>query len=339
VTILASAALAWAACILYTFKGNPEVRFYKSAILLKRAWTARLDAKYPVKTAVVGGSSCAFSIDGERMEQQHGLPTVNLGLHAGFGVRFFTQFGVKTCRAGDNLVLALEPALLAATSIENSSLAVQMGYALGEPELCRDLSSPRGSLPPVLSEVLQLRPGAQHVCTMLGKALSRQPWYRYRIEEVKPSGWQTTPARAELAHSPGNPQPLEPAGRALLETLRGICAERKIHLLYSLPWAYCPPEELAGYRLAATDFLREIGAILPVLADPLLGAQPDKTIFADTGWHLTERGSELRTDSFAEALRNYQVWDDRSLAEARHALETGGAVSVPQAAGPSAEQR
>jgi hypothetical protein len=333
--ILASGVLAWAACVLYTFEGNPEIRFYKEAILLKRAWAKRLDRVYPAKTVVVGGSSCAFSINGERMEQVHGLPTANFGLHAGFGARFFSRYGLKACHAGDNLVLALEPALLTANSLENCSLAVQMSYVLGETDLSRDLSFAPHRIPPLPGELLQLRPGAQHVCTMLGKALSGQPWYRYRIEEMRPSGWQSTAVRAELTHSPGNPPPLEPEGGALLAALRRLCAERQVHLLYSLPWGYCPPEETTSYRLAAARFVKQIGAFLPVLADPLLGAHPDKTFFADTGWHLTERGADARTDSFAELLRANRCWDDHSLAEARNALEKGEYAPPSQAGAPS----
>lgn len=40
------------------------------------------------KVILYGGSSVAFGIDSERIEQKLGMPVVNMGLHAGWGRHF-----------------------------------------------------------------------------------------------------------------------------------------------------------------------------------------------------------------------------------------------------------
>ena len=230
--LLVALAASFAAAI-YIFKVDVEMRFCKAAIQKKRSWTKRLDETYAGKTVVVGGSSCAFSIDGERMERLHGLPTANYGLNMAFGPRFLTRLALEACHSGDTLALAFEPELLC-YPIKPSSLAVQMSYALGEPHLSLDLSRP-DSAQPWLSDLLNFRPGGQHVFTMLGKLMIGQPLYRYRIEEVHPSGWQTTPMRIAQSGSPGEPPGLAEEPRTMIYALCRDCRERHIKLIYSLP--------------------------------------------------------------------------------------------------------
>jgi hypothetical protein len=47
---------------------------------------------------------------------------------------------------------------------------------------------------------------------------------------------------------------------------------------------------------------------MPVLKDPQLGANTNSDLYADTVWHLTTPGAQLRTDSLAEAITNWDVW-------------------------------
>jgi hypothetical protein len=75
-----------------------------------------------------------------------------------------------------------------------------------------------------------------------------------------------------------------------------------------LPWAYCPANKLSEFRKSNADILLQISEFIPVLKDPMLGADPDTGHFADTGWHLNEETSRLRTDQLGDAIRQWKVW-------------------------------
>ena len=83
--LLTVAVLAWASSAAYALYLNPEIAFFKHGARLKHAWAEKLNREYTRKVVVFGGSSCGVSIDGERMLDHHGLPTVNMGLGAGMG--------------------------------------------------------------------------------------------------------------------------------------------------------------------------------------------------------------------------------------------------------------
>ncbi len=318
--LLLTAILSWAGAAVFTFHVNPEIRFYEEAIKRKRAWADRLNHLYSAKTVIYGGSSCAFSIDGERMEKIHGLPTVNFGLHAGFGAQFLSNIALTACRSGDTLAIALEPDLLAKT-IERTSVEIQLGYALGEPSLAKKVS--QTDYAPQLSDFLEFRPGGQFVFTMLGKVALRKPAYRYQINEVHESGWQTTSMRVNLDGEAAGPMVISKDGYTLLNALRKECDEKHIHLVYSLPWFYVDANAIRQHRTASIRFLEQIIKIVPALRDPYLGACSNSKLYADSRWHLTEQGAAIRTDALAQELRQNSYWDERSLAEAESAISKG----------------
>lgn len=295
----------------FTLHTNAELRFYKAAIERKRLWAQRLDAHFPAKTVVVGGSSCSFSIDGERMEREHGMPTLNCGLHMGFGVPFLTRLALDSCRAGDTLVLAFEPGLFT-RPLGDLTLAIQESYALGEPGLLTNLMLDHKPREP-LREWLTLRPGGTHLCAMAGKALMRMPMYRYSIEEVHPSGWQTTPVRMVVQGPPGHGSHLSADGRAYLIRVREECRRRNLRVVYSMPWCFTPASALASHRRDVASYLRQVAEIVPVLKDESLGCQSDASFFADTVWHLIEPAAALRTDGLAEQLRASRLWKAEEL--------------------------
>ena len=316
--LLGVALLSFCLCVAYTLWINVEVRLYRAAIERKRAWSERLTAIGP-KNVVYGGSSCAFSIDGERMESAFNCPTVNFGLHAGYGADFLTRLALTACREGDNLVVALEPGVLT-ERIEQTSLAVQTSYALGERALIAPHSGSGLQLFNRLEELYSLRPGGLHAFGMLGKALRRQPMYRYSIEDVHPSGWFTTSARRPMGPTPDNGNELSPDGKALLNTILRESQARGAWAMYSLPWALAGTEEVSPYRLKRLRFLRQIMAFIPVLHDPALGIQSDPSLFSDTEWHLSESGAALRSDQLAQSLTHQKFWSEADLASIERSL-------------------
>jgi hypothetical protein len=310
--LLLLALVALGAAALYTVRWNPEVCFYRHAIDVKRAWSARLAAApAPApRHLLAGGSSAAFSVDGERMLDRHGVRLVNFGLHAGMEAPFLLAIAAREARPGDTLIVAMEPELLT-TPFTAPDLAAQMGLALGEPRLIA-ASDLTGAPVPWVDSLVAMRPGAYHAFTLLGKVLLRKPLYRYAAPEIHASGWQEARDFREFALiQPGAPG-LSADGRALLAALVRWAEAREVRVCYALPWACVEPAVLEEFRRTSASFLRDVAALLPVLKDPALGVHAVREHFSDTGWHLTPAGAQVRTDALAAQLAAGEFW---SLAE------------------------
>ena len=305
--LLTVAVLAWASSAAYALYLNPEIAFFKHGARLKHAWAEKLNREYTRKVVVFGGSSCGVSIDGERMLDHHGLPTVNMGLGAGMGAEILTRYALLEVREGDTLIVALEPGLLT-DAVDPTALGVQFSFAIGKPGLVK-LSRPF-SWPATL---LDLRPGGYHLFTLIGKIVSGSPLYRYRPSDLHPSGWQAITIRRNFVGPPASGPALSSGARDLLGWLRSWCAQNNVRVAYSLPWGYTPPDKASQFKTANIDFLFQVSPYLPVLKDPALGANTNLEQFADTEWHLTPEAAALRTDALAQQIKEWDLWTTNEL--------------------------
>ena len=310
--LIALAFTSLAVARFYTVRLNPEVLFWRDSARVKQAWARQCPTENGSRVIFVGGSSCFTSIDTSRLVQRN-VRALNMGLGAGLGVRFLTQFALSEVKPGDTLVLAIEPDLLIAP-MNHPALAVQLSQAMNAPELLRTPDAPESF---VVRSALAMRPGAYHAFTLLGKVLRGRPLYRYNMSQVSQSGWQRVdlhwdfkpeaPYRAELSQD----------ARKLLAWLREWSAVHHVRLVYSMPWCYVPEAGAAAFREHSRNFLLEIASYMPVLKDPILGAYCVRQHYGDTALHLDAVGAALRTDSVAEQLTNWSVWSPSELAQMR----------------------
>jgi hypothetical protein len=305
--LLTVAVLAWAASAVYALFLNPEIAFFKHCARVKHCWAEKLDREYGHKIVVFGGSSCGVSIDGERMLERHGLPTVNLGMGAGMGAEVLTRYALLEVHQGDTLIMVLEPDLLT-RSTEPTALGAQFSLAIGKPGLLK--SSPSFTWLPTL---LSLRPGGYHFFTLIGKMARGGPLYRYHFNDIHASGWQEITIKRDLTGPPVRGPALSPDARQLLGWLRSWCVANKVRLAYSLPWGYSPRDNVQQFEAENLDFLLQISRFLPVLKDPALGADTRREQFADTEWHLTPDAAALRTDALAREIEEWSVWTTEEL--------------------------
>jgi hypothetical protein len=263
-----------------------------------------LTERHSPKTVVFGGSSCEFSIDGERLLNLYQLPVANFGGHAGMGAALIAESALGELRSGDTLIVAVEPGLLTGTA-DQTSLGIQFSVATHHPEwvLRPALGVEEASWIQVL---VALRPGGYHTFTLLGKLIRGQPLYRYQLRDYRVSGWAQTAARYPFNDPEPYPASLSTNGRKLLEQLSAWCQERGIHVAYSLPWCYTPPEDVAKFKTVNAELLTQIAPIMAVLNDTRLGTDSDRSHFADTNYHLNESGTDLRCAEFAQALKSWQ---------------------------------
>jgi hypothetical protein len=315
VAFLAAAAAAWLLCIVYALKFNPEIKYDVQSAQLKDRWARKMEAEHGSKILIYGGSSCAFSIDGERMLDRFGLPTVNYGREASMGAAVLTESVLAQARAGDTLIVAIEPGLLTGP-VNLPADGVQFSFAMHHPEwvLHPALGVDQAGWFQALSA---LRPGGTLVFTYLGKIASGKPLMRYHDTDFRPSGFEQTSVRLPILGPAGHGPGLSADGRKLLGNLRAWCDEHRARLAYSLPWSYSPPDKKRSFQSSNIDFLLQINEFMPVLRDASLGACTNLDFYADTVWHLTGPGSAARTDSLGIAVKDWEVWTPEALRAAK----------------------
>ncbi len=307
--LLAVAVGAWALSALYMVRLNPELRFISAMVQTNRAWTASMDAAHSNKVVVYGGSSCATSIDPERLLEQHHLPSVNFGFAAGIGAPILTRAALSVTRPGDTLVIALEPDLLHESG-PPPALGVQFAMLAGRLDWLREFPGQPHVSPARVP--VDLRPGGRHAFTLLVKLITGKKLYRYDLDELHPGGWQEIRSRFPMtAVEP--PSGMSPQGKALLVALREWGRTNRVQVLYSQPRGYVEPAQEARFRSLNARWLLSVAEVLPVLKDRALGTDSDADHFADMNWHPNRVGAGQRTDELARALKAREFWTAEEL--------------------------
>jgi hypothetical protein len=309
--LLLTAIVAWMGCVFYTLRLNPELKRYAQGAAIKDRWAEKMTREHGPKVLVYGGSSCAFSIDGERMLDRFNLPTVNYGSAAGMGTAILTESVLGQVRPGDTLIVALEPGLLT-EPLDSPALGVQFSFAAHHPEWVIHPVIPVAS-PNWFQALAALRPGGFHTFTLLGKIVTRKPLMRYQEKDYRPSGWEQTDVRMKITGPPGHGPRLSNDARTFLQALREWSGRHDVRVAYSLPWGYTPPEIESSFQRENADFLLQVNEFIPVLKDTNLGAYTNIEHFADTGWHLDGTGSSLRTDQLGQQIKNWDIWTEEEL--------------------------
>lgn len=79
-----------------------------AALLDKHERLDSLDAMGKPKIIIVGGSNCPYGFNSALMEEKLHMPVADLGLHAGFGLRFILNDARDYVRKGDVVILSPE---------------------------------------------------------------------------------------------------------------------------------------------------------------------------------------------------------------------------------------
>src|SRR5207253_2602621 len=94
----------------------------------------------------------------------------------------------------------------------------------------------RGGRVPIASALLALRPGANHLFTLLAKLIAHKPLYSYEVANASPSGWNHTVMRRPLPGSPAQRLVLSDDARQFLRSFRDWADQHQVRVVYSLPW-------------------------------------------------------------------------------------------------------
>lgn len=313
-TLLLSLVAAYTISCALTIFVNPEVTFWNEAVSRRLDDIASIREKHPGEPILIftGGSSCAFSIDPEIMENITRYPAVNLGLPVAAGARYHIHQALRQAKSGDIIVYSTAADVL-----------VYPGDEFGPSKISFALESRRG-LPtesaggstfgrsPTLSEYLtHTRPGTDYLIILAGRMASGQG-YRYKLPDIRYRGLIQTPVRDEsmVPDSPRTDVTIPPEGRELLETFVAAAKQKGVRVVYSIPLTYTLADQLESSRAKNREFLAEVAKIMPVIEDGYSGAIDNIENFADGKRHLSEKGSKIRSEALAEALRHYFMDND-----------------------------
>ena len=319
-SLLATALVAWAVCAFYSVYLNAEVVHYRQGYGIQNAWAAQMVREHGAKTVVYGGSSCAFSVDGERMLANFGEPTVNCGLIAGMGPMILSESALSHLRRGDTLIVAVEPELLTESFKQQTAIAVQFSLATHHPEWVLHPALGMGRVN-WFQAAVALRPGGYHTFTLLGKLMERKPLYRYHLNDYHKSGWVQTDVRLPLTQPAEHGTKLSEDARQLLTNISAWCQTNGIRVAYAFPWSYCPADQLRRYEKQNLEFIGEVMAFIPVLRDPSLGADPAAGDFADSPLHPVEATAARHSDELGREVQQWDTWTREKLERAMADLQ------------------
>jgi hypothetical protein len=307
VLLLILALLAYAAGALLLVRANPEAAFWCDLRARQDAELEAIRRENPGRPVLIftGGSSTAFSVDPAVVAAESGLPAVNLGTGAWSGPKYYVHRSLQRARAGDVLVLGIEPNFLVeAGLLEPSQLGLAMAWREGDPDAADGGGSFGGGIS-WRERAGLLRPGARYLVTWAAKAVAGGERYHYTLADLRDGGrLETARPHPTGAGDPViHPAELTAEAREFLGQIAAAARERGVRVVYALPWYFTAPESAAANREARRHLLEQIAGILPVLDDPALGVRTEPDLFSDTHFHLTARGSAERSRRLGRALR------------------------------------
>lgn len=307
--ILGTVIFAFGLSAWISIPANPEVKFWTKVREIRDEEISKSRETIPGAAMIffTGGSSCAFSIDPEIVEDACGMPAFNLGLPASAGPHFLLHQALSRCQKDDIIVVCLEPDFLTDSSILGEG-PMQLSFALASMEGVAKEAGGGDTFKKCVStkDVLNFsRPGARFVATLIGKTITGKG-YRYTMGDLRYRGRIET--SISDPHQPAGVMErdsLSSRGIEFLREFREAASNRGVSTVYSMPWHFTLPEFVGQNREKRAKMLEEISRLMPVLPDPAFGVSDDPANFSDSGLHLTARGSSLRSKVVASSLKEW----------------------------------
>ena len=111
--VLCVTTVGWTAIVHYLARPSIATEWIDGIYAKKEAAAAKIEGP---KVVIIGGSGAHYGFSGEAITHATGIPTVNLGVHAGLGGEYLLDRAKRSLNAGDWAVMALEPQLTVATA-------------------------------------------------------------------------------------------------------------------------------------------------------------------------------------------------------------------------------
>jgi hypothetical protein len=294
-TWILAAGLAWSVGYLYNVRYGSELSWLR--IMYERKMAIAAEVQAPQRVIILGGSGAHYTVDAELMQQELGIPVINLGLDGPIGLNVLLPSTIEAIQPGDVVLLIPEYLIL----LDEDGLGDRsgaFGMAIGQPGL--------GDIPP-----RQLT----HDALLLGiptlRAVTKSTWDVVQYGEMR--GYYSDPVSDN-----GDPTALKQrtnsswwqmqikdtvSDHALeqISQFRQQVESKDATLVLGLPWLYASrdAETLENVQETAAA----LAEIAPVLYDPdSFNLQTDSSLFADTHYHLNQDARNLRSRELVQQL-------------------------------------
>ena len=269
---------------------------YEAALIDKQALLRQSSAP---RLIFIGGSNLAFGLDSEKISQFLGRTTVNMGVHAGLGLRYFLSEVEPFVRAGDVVILTPEYEQFFGKQLDGDGELAYCFVRFPEARAYVTTAAQRGV-------ILRNFPYAfrKHLRqslfwaneTYLRRAFNKNGDVVAHLGLPRPPGKviDIVPFIGDI-----NPDAIE-AVRAADLAMRAKGARLVFMYPAILDAVYIKNEAKIS---ELTQGLTQ-GPFIPIIGDAQSMAMPD-AFFYDTFYHLNAEGRRLRTQKVVDGLRRF----------------------------------
>ena len=289
--------------------GRPDYTNYMAAFIDKQN---RLETTMPPRIVLIGGSNVAFGLDSEMISESTNLPVVNLGLHAGLGLKFMVNSYKPYLRAGDIIIIIPEYELFYGPYLNPDPGC--LGALLGVyPQARRYLDLSTMSLDDTVSMFVGIAQYKKNVIqSSILKRISRrventdQSLFVYSRDNFNEFGDEVKHLTAKPGTQPDTTSPIiesleiSPKVISFLNQFADYAHSRKanVYLDYPSRLEYNTSEE------------QSVGQLQQVLEEdltfPIIGIAADHLFpleyFFDTNYHLNSGGRRINTERLIDDI-------------------------------------
>jgi hypothetical protein len=290
----AVAAIAWGAGFVYNVYMGGEAHWLRGLYQNKVAIASGITQP---KLIVTGGSGAHYTLNSQVLEKALNQPVVNLGIDGPVGLDVILPSILETVKPGDTVLLIPEYLILIDEDGYGDKSGM-FGVAIGKPGI--------GGVPAkqLALETLQLGIPSLRWAVKSGTDLAEEGRFTgYYDGPLTPHGdpIETKPRTGEW-------WPLKIANVASPHALKRIAQFKEEveakggRLVLSLPWVYGDVADTET-RKNIEQTAQSLSEIAPLLTDEqTLNIQQNSELFADTHYHLTPEGREIRSQQLASQL-------------------------------------
>jgi hypothetical protein len=292
--------------ILFSLFLIPNKRLTDNSLYANIDKHHRLDSLPSPKIVFVGGSNLGFGLDSKRVEDSLHIPVVNMGLHAGLGLRFMINEVKCSIRRDDIVVLSPEYDHFFSTNLlDGEKVLVALLFDVNRRDLKYITFSQAIHLIPLTVEYSvsklmhkEMDVMDEDVNNNFDKNYRRNSFNKYGDEVMH---WNYP---NQSIHQMAGATIIENVSVSTLELITGFdqFLNARGAKLVIIPPAFMS-SAYGGYAKVIDDIDRELkGVKIPFAIKPKSFVFPD-SLFFNTVYHLNRQGVTERTDSIIGLLK------------------------------------
>ncbi len=292
---LAAVGLAWGAGFIYNVNLGGEAYWLKRLYQNKVAIAAETNEP---KLIVTGGSGAHYTLNSDLLSQAINMPVVNLGIDGPVGLDVILPSVLETVKPGDVVLLIPEYLIL----LDEDGFGPKsglFGVVIGEPGL--------GGVPPKQLALETFQLGIPSLRWSVKSVVDLAEEGRFTGYYDGPLTERGDPTETKLREGEWWPleidQSISPHALARIEQFKDEVEAKGGALILSVPWVYGDVEDEQTPE-SVQQTAEALADIAPTLVDEeTLNIQATPELFADTHYHLTPKGREVRSQQLARQLK------------------------------------